>query len=212
MTMLAENDVRHDSEVSPSRPAGRVAIGVMLVVVGGLWMADRLEWFDVKAELVLPLLVLAVGVALVALSFEGDHPGLVVLGVVLALFTLLTSIAPTEGFRGGIGDRTHNIGSVLELESPYRLGIGSMTLDLRDLAVEGIVDVEADVGLGELIVRVPEGVAVDVEARSGAGEVSVFGQRSDGVDVDRTFTTPGDASDRLVIDVGVFMGQVEVRR
>lgn len=212
MTMLIEPEVQEQPPTSHPFPSGRVAMGALLIVLGGLWMAERLEWFEVDAGLVLPLLVLAVGVVLVALSFEGDHPGLVVLGVVLAVFTLLTSIAPTEGFRGGIGDRNHDVTTMGELDTPYRLGIGSMTIDLRDLRVEGIVNVEADVGLGELIVRVPEGVAVDVEARSGAGEVSVFGQRSDGVDVSRSYTTPGDAGDRLVVDLGVFMGQVEVRR
>jgi predicted membrane protein len=99
-----------------------------------------------------------------------------------------------------------------DLESPYRLGIGSMRIDLSDLRIEGTVEIEADVGLGELLIIVPDDVAVDVEARSGAGEVRIFGERSDGIDVQDEFRSSGSARDVLVIDAGVFMGQVEVRR
>ena len=191
---------------------GRVAMGALLVVVGAVWLAERLDWVDIEAGLVLPLLVTVVGVVLIALSFEGEHPGLVTLGVILAVLTLLTAVTPTEGFRGGIGDRRHEAATMSQLESPYRLGIGSMRIDLRDLRIEGTVEVEADVGLGELLIIVPDDVAVDVEARSGAGEVRIFGERSDGIDVQDEFRSPGSDRDVLVIDASVFMGQVEVRR
>jgi predicted membrane protein len=136
----------------------------------------------------------------------------VTLGVILAVLTLLTAVAPTQGFRGGIGDRRYEPATMSDLESPYRLGIGSMRLDLTDLRIEGTVEVEADVGLGELLIIVPDDVAVDVQARSGAGEVRLFGEQNDGIDVEDSFTSSGSARDVLVIDAGVFMGQVEVRR
>ncbi|MDH3248967.1 MAG: cell wall-active antibiotics response protein [Acidimicrobiia bacterium] len=202
--------------VQASRPrqsnGGRVAMGALLVVVGAVWLAERLDWIDIGAGLVLPLLVTAVGVVLLALSFEGEHPGLVTLGVILAVITLLTAVAPTQGFRGGIGDRRHEPVNMSDLDSPYRLGIGSMRIDLSDLRIEGTVEIEADVGMGELLIIVPDDVAVDVEARSGAGEVRIFGERSDGIDVRDEFRSPGSDRDVLVIDAGVFMGQVEVRR
>ncbi len=187
-------------------------MGALLVVVGAVWMADRFDWIDIGPELVLPLLVSAVGVVLLALSFEGDHPGLVTFGVILAVITLFTAVAPTQGFRGGVGDRRIDPSSMSELESPYRLGIGSLRIDLSELPVEGTVEIEADVGLGDLLVIVPEDVAVDVQARSGAGEVRIFGERTEGIDVEDSFTTSGSARDVLVIDASVFMGQVEVRR
>lgn len=187
-------------------------MGALLVVVGFVWMADRLEWIDIGAGMVLPLLVTAVGVTLLALSFEGEHPGLVTLGVILAVITLLTAIVPTQGFGGGIGDRSHDPASISALESPYRLAIGSMRIDLSGLRIEGTVEVEAHVGMGELLIIVPDDVAVEVEATSGAGEVRIFGERSDGIDVRDEYRSAGSARDVLVIDAGVFMGQVEVRR
>jgi hypothetical protein len=187
-------------------------MGALLVVVGAVWMADRFEWIDIGPALVLPLLVTAVGVVLLALSFEGDHPGLVTFGVILAVITLFTAVAPTQGFRGGVGERRIDPTSMSDLESPYRLGIGSLRIDLGDLGVEGTVEIEADVGLGDLLVIVPDDVAVDVQVRAGAGEVRLFGERSEGVDVEDSFTTSGSPRDVLVIDASVFMGQVEVRR
>lgn len=197
-----------------SRPpsGGRIAMGALLVVVGAVWMADRLDWIDIGAGMVLPLLVTAVGVTLLVLSFEGEHPGLVTLGVILAVLTLLTAVVPAEGFRGGIGERTYEPATSGAIESPYRLAIGSMQIDLSDLRVEGAVEIEADVGLGELLIIVPDDVAVDIEARSGAGEVRIFGERSDGIDVRDSYRSSGSDQDVLVIDAGVFMGQVEVRR
>ena len=212
MTIVDDrNEVVEAQALRPSL-GGRIALGALLVVVGAVWMADRLDWIDIGAGMVLPLLVTAVGVVLLALSFEGEHPGLVTLGVILAVLTLLTAVAPTQGFRGGIGDRRHEPVSMNELESPYRLGIGSMRIDLSDLRIEGTVEIEADVGLGELLIIVPDDVAVDVEARSGAGEVRIFGERTDGIDVQDEFRSSGSNRDMLVIDAGVFMGQVEVRR
>ncbi len=211
MTIVDDREV---VQTTKSRPpiGGRIAMGALLVVVGAVWMAERLDWIDIDAGMVLPLLVTAIGVVLLALSFEGEHPGLVTLGVILAVLTLLTAVAPTQGFRGGIGDRRYEPATMSDLDSPYRLGIGSMRLDLTDLRIEGTVEVEADVGLGELLIIVPDDVAVDVQARSGAGEVRLFGEQTDGIDVEDSFTSNGSARDVLVIDAGVFMGQVEVRR
>ncbi len=212
MTMVDER-----KEVTDQRPAGtpsggRLALGALLVVVGAVWLADRVGWFDIDASLVLPLLLTAVGIVLVVLSFEGEHPGMVTFGIILMVLTLLASVAPTRGFTGGVGERRYEPTTMSAIDSPYRLGIGSMRLDLRDVAVEGRVEVEADVGMGDLLVIVPDDVAVDVQARSGAGEVRLFGERTEGVDVEDTFVSPGSSQDVLVIDAGVFLGQVEVRR
>ncbi len=212
MTVLDERteSVQQAERRPPSN--GRLAMGGLLVVVGAAWMAERFGWIDIGPELVLPLLVTAVGVVLLALSFEGEHPGLVTFGVILAVITLFTAVAPTQGFRGGVGERRIEPTSLSDLDSPYRLGIGSLRLDLSDLRIEGTVEVEADVGLGDLLVIVPDDVAVEVQARSGAGEVRLFGERTEGVDVEDSFATEGSPRDVLVIDAGVFMGQVEVRR
>ena len=73
-------------------------------------------------------------------------------------------------------------------------------------------DTEISLGIGELIVIVPDGVDLVIDARAGLGNVIVFGQESAGVGPDIDYTTPeaGDAVLRLDVDVAI--GQVEVRR
>ena len=43
--------------VQASRPrtpiGGRIAMGALLVVVGAVWLAERLEWIDIGAGMVL---------------------------------------------------------------------------------------------------------------------------------------------------------------
>jgi hypothetical protein len=112
------------------------------------------------------------------------------------------------------GDRTHVVTDVGDLASDYRLGAGTLTVDLRDLELpDGTTDVTASVGMGELVVRVPPGVAIDGEARVGMGEVAAFDTSRGGVAPTLTLRRPGDTSDDvLVLELRVGLGSIEVTR
>ncbi len=91
-----------------------------------------------------------------------------------------------------------------ELESVYRLAIGQMTLDLRDMPFEdGVTEIEASVAMGELLVEVPSDVTVEVRAHVQAGDIEVFGDDENGwdVDVNRRVGT-GEQVVRLDLKVG----------
>jgi len=68
--------------------------------------------------------------------------------------------------------------------------------------------------MGDLVIRVPQGVTVDAEARSGAGEVELFGRHSDGLDVTRTTArdTGAPGAGTLHVDADVGLGRVIVVR
>ena len=96
----------------------------------------------------------------------------------------------------------------------YKLGIGEATLDLTELSTPGRhVEVDAHVGIGHLIVIVPDDVPVRLHAEARLGEINEFGQTFDDDDghVSRTrrYGPPGDP--QVVVDAGVTVGQVEVR-
>jgi predicted membrane protein len=76
----------------------------------------------------------------------------------------------------------------------------------------GTTAVEARVGVGELVVEVPDGVSFQVVASSGLGEVQVLGEQEGGVAnrVDATVEAGGDR--RLELDLRVGIGQVRVER
>ena len=69
------------------------------------------------------------------------------------------------------------------------------------------------VGIGDLVVRVPDDVTVRVDARAGAGQVTLFGKTSDGRSVHEQTTEVGSAPARvIVLDARVGLGQLEVQR
>lgn len=198
---------------SRNRAAPRFVVGLVMVLIGGLWLLERTGAVDLNVTSVLALGTVTTGVALMFLARDGIHLGLVVFGTILGLLTLVTLAAPFEGFQGGIGDRTFLIGTVDEIEADYNLSMGKLVLDLStvdDFDVE--TTLSASIGMGELLIVVPDGTAVSVDARIGAGQLEVFGELVDGVGIDRSFTSPGFGDGPgIELDLAAFAGRVEVR-
>lgn len=203
--------VEGESTATSRRP--QVVAGVVLVLIGALWLLERLGIVSLTVTTVLAIATIVIGIALMILASDGPHAGLIVFGTILAVIATLTAAAPLEGFQGGVGERQVRVAQLADLEPEYNLAMGELTIDLRGIDVlEGETVMEASVGLGQLVIRVPEGVAVSVQAAAGAGELQVLGETADGLGVDQTFRSANfdEASDRLVIQAEVFMGRVEV--
>lgn len=202
----------------PARPVGRFVLGGLLVLAGALWLAERADWIALSPGVVLAVALFGLGVALLALAFDGPHTGLVVAGGFLAAATLVVAVVePLDFARGGVGDRRYQATTLADLRPDYHLGIGTMTLDLGglvDLPAGDSPSVTATVGLGELRVSVPSGMLVEVRASAGAGEVVLFGTREAGVGVDQVYTSPAfeGAESRMRFDLRVIAGRVEVVR
>jgi predicted membrane protein len=193
--------------------APRVVAGGVLVLVGALWLLERLDVFELTVTTVLAIGTIVVGLALMVLATDGPHSGLIVFGTILALVTTLTAAAPLEGFQGGVGERDVEIAEVADLLSEYNLAMGNMTIDLTELGdIDRLVTVNASVGMGELVILVPEGLPVSVEAAAGAGDLEIFDRQANGLSVDQTFESEGfdEATSGLIIEADVFMGRVEV--
>lgn len=212
------------SDTPPPPPArtgpslGRIVLGGLLFLIGIGWLLDSLE-VDVPWEAALPVLLIVVGVVLVATasSQRAGHGGLIALGVVLTVL-LLVGTTVSFPFAGGVGERRERPTSVQDLSDRYRLGIGSMTVDLRDLSASGDLAVEARVGIGELVVLLPPEAGFRARARSGVGEIRIGdgGQQHErsGVDVERTYESAdlARATLRFDLEVSIGIGRVEIRR
>jgi hypothetical protein len=205
----------------PSAPADRqgpatatVLVGALLVLVGIGWLLDA-AGVQVPWRALLPAALIAVGLACVAGAFRGRQHALMAVGVAL---TVVVSVAVAADWdldvplAGGVGDRTERPATPAEL-AEYELGVGNLLVDLRQLQVPpGTTVVEARLGVGELVVELPDGVTVEVAAGSGLGEVQVLGQQEGGFG-SRIDTTEGDGGDRrLRVDARVGLGQVRVER
>jgi hypothetical protein len=193
--------------------AATVLVGALLVLVGIGWLLDA-GGVEVPWRAILPAALIAVGLACAAGAFQGRQHALMVVGVAL---TLVLSVAVAADWdldlplAGGVGDRTERPATPAELRR-YELGVGNFQLDLRQLQVPaGTTAVEARVGIGELDVRLPDGVAVDVVASSGLGQVQVLGREEGGL-ASRVETSAGDGDRRLRLDVRSGLGQVRVER
>ncbi len=68
--------------------------GGVLILIGLLWLLERLALIDISVTAVLGLATMVTGISLMLLARDGAHGGLVVLGTILALITLITATAP----------------------------------------------------------------------------------------------------------------------
>ena len=188
--------------------------GLTLLAVGVIWFLDASNVMSISWYAVFAVVLMVVGLGLMIGSFTGEHGGLIALGIVLTV--LLTGATWADiRFEGGLGDRNITPVSVEELEPAYRITAGTLTLDLRQFDIPaGETFVAARVGAGELIVIVPQDLAVYVDWRVAAGDVKVFNHERSGVLLEDSTTTPDyqNAEQRLHLDLIVTTGTIEVRR
>jgi len=187
--------------------------GGVLVLIGLLWLLERTGTIDISVTAVLALGTMVIGISLMLLANEGAHGGLVVFGTILALVTLMTAAAPFEGFQGGVGERVIEVSSVDDIRADYNVAMGTLTIDLREIVdLEAATRLTASVGMGELMIRVPEGTEFRVDANVGAGELEILGRTTNGVGIDETYQSPGfgQSSESLTLELQAFTGRVEV--
>lgn len=216
MTVLDSRTEQQPGGSAPSprrRLAPQIVAGGVLLVIGALWLLERLGAIDLTVTTALAVGTIVVGLALMYLATDGPHGGLIVFGTVLALVATLTAVAPLEGFQGGVGERLVEATEVAELQAEYNLAMGNLTIDLTDLeALDQATTLSASVGMGELVIRVPEGMPVSITASAGAGQATIFDRNAEGLGVDLTFESDSFAASSagLTVEAEVFMGSVEV--
>lgn len=188
-------------------------LGVLLAAAGALALLDAVG-VDVRWDVALAVGAIGTGVAVVAgVALRRRTGGLVVVGLVLATLAVAVSAVDVR-LEGPIGSRVYSPVETSDVKRDYDMSIGDLELDLSNAALAaGDTEVDANVGIGELRVTVPDGVAVDVDASASAGEVTVFGRSESGVDADLSASIHAPRSDRtLRIDAHVGLGDVVVER
>jgi Cell wall-active antibiotics response 4TMS YvqF len=193
-------------------PVGRIVVGLLVLAAGAFWLFDSLDVIDISWTIFFPVALIITGIGVLAASPGHTEGGLIGLGVVLSVLTVVTSVSPLDVFSGGMGQRTYAPASTAELEEEYTLGIGEMELDLSGLEVsEGTFSVKASVGMGQLRVRVPTDVNVVATGSAALGQVELLGEDQGGVgpQLETRLDVPGSPV-TIELEASVGMGQVEV--
>ena len=195
-----------------SKKFSRMILGTTLVLGGFFAIALRSGWMSVGGiDNLLAMALIGVG-AVVFLGAWFRRPfGFLALG--LLLFAMLASASFVGAKWGdGVGERAYQPKSLSELRNRYRLGAGSLKLDLTKIDFTKrarVVDVE--LGVGEVAVEVPADTSVAVATTTRGGEVTLFGKTNERTS--RKFTI-GDATKppQLTLNVRAGVGAIEVAR
>ena len=204
----------------PPRPPKKPSLfapvlGALFAAAGLFGLLAVLDIYDVDVAAALAAGVVIVGAAIAfgALT-QRRVGGLVFLGLILLAAFAVAAITPVS-VGAGVGEKTERPTTVTALDSSYEHGIGDLELDLSDITLPaGTTSVDASVGIGKLVVTVPQDVALVIDAHAGVGSIDLLGARDDGVDADRQLSLPGSTPDAPVLDLeaDIAVGDIQVQR
>jgi phage shock protein PspC (stress-responsive transcriptional regulator) len=198
----------------PGRTVGRIALAALIgVAVLGAGIGVGLL-AALGGGVVIAILAVVTGLALIGTAFVGGARWLIVPALALVLPLGIVSAAGLK-LDGGVGDRDYRPATVSQLQDDYKLGIGSLIVDLRDvdLPADQTTNLNVRVGLGEAVVYIPSDACVTSDVQIGVGGSDVLDRGNSGVDVNYVEQASAPTGRPTVhVDANIGMGVVEVVR
>lgn len=203
-----------------------LAMGLAVVAFGGAMMLhDAQGWTSDATVIALASALGALALVILVGGLTGRRAGFTgFVAIVVALLTWLAAVTPSLHVADGAGDPTWRPVSTAT-DTEYDLGFGSATLDLDGLTARSgsAIDagaIDAEVGVGELRIEVPQDVTVRVVGEVGGGDIEIRQDSEDGFDttidssrggmderIDRVF---GDGDPTVTVDASVGFGQLVI--
>lgn len=162
----------------PRSPLTSVFAGLAVIaaVIGtGAHLAGA-DWFTVGRIAALALAVLGVGMLIDALQRRRPNTratGLVWLAIMVGVVAVVATLAVSgrPWLSGGVGERSYHPQGVEQLEPTYELGVGTTTIDLRDVGpLDHDRTIEIRQGIGDVKVMLPSDIRVDTQCHTGVGD------------------------------------------
>ena len=196
---------------TPPSPLGQITIGVTIISLGLLAVIDRVSTaIDADPRHYFALAVVTLGLGVLVGTYFGRARWLIPIGLLLVPVMVGTSVA--DAFDGNW--ETPELVRPADfsgLAATYERGAGELVIDLTDLPWSGqTVTFNAEVGVGELELIVPDGVAVEARGDVGIGEFASVEGSEGGFGIDRTFTVAGTGLGTVVANLEVGMGRIVV--
>jgi hypothetical protein len=194
------------------RGLGLVAIAIVAFL--GLSALAAIAAFAVGLGWGVPvaIVIIAIGALIALAALRGGARWLIPPAVALAIGGGVAAASDLD-LRGGIGDREYHPVATRSIPADgYRLGVGRLVVDLRDLnwQKQSVLPLKVSLGIGQADVFVPARVCVTGTTHVGAGESEVVGELNDGADVDHSVGIGAHATPRLDLDASVDAGQLRV--
>lgn len=194
-------------------PLGWYVVAAVLLVVSALAVIDNVAAVEVTLGQYFGSGLVVLGVGLVVGAWWGRARLLVLLGMV-ALPLAVTAAFVTVPLEGGTGDHEYRPQSLGELQREYRLVGGRIWLDLSHLQTGSEpIPIAASVGVGSLVVVIPDNARVEVDARVDGGQLSLFDGYQTGTGLADRVERPGRAGGpSLILTLEAGIGSVWVVR
>jgi len=202
---------QHQETTSKRRSMGRIIGGGLVILVGIGWLLDLTTDISIGWQLLVPLALMLVGLGIMAGAQNQNVSGLIGVGVVLTILTVMISTVGSAGPWAGTGRTVERPQVLADVVDNYDHGAGDYTLDLSKVTFTTDRVINIDLGVGASRIIVPENATVIVHAETGIGELTVFGERAEGVglSMDRTI---GDGEPTIEINADLGIGELEIRR
>ena len=155
-------------------PFGSLTVAALFVYAGAAVMLDRLDAVDMDIGVFFAIALAITGTGLLVSAFAVPARGLIFLGVLLCVPALLLAGADVR-WGTGIGEVRVSVTDTEDLADEYRHGVGQMVVDLRHLDPDRTDhSVELSLGVGEMLVYVPDNIFTTADLSVGAGNIRVW--------------------------------------
>lgn len=194
---------------SPRSPLGWYVLGGVLVAIGLLALATNVVGADVELGQFFGLALAVIGIGLVVGTWWGHARLLILLGILLLPFAIVSSFL-TAPIEGGVGLHRFGPANADELRAEYRLLGGRMELDLTEMAAaDGPIEIFASVAAGQMYLALPDDASVEVDAEVGAGQLGVLGAWQAGSRLVDRYVREGDGP-RFILHLELGIGSLWV--
>lgn len=200
------------TEKPPGSRLSRYTFALGLVALGTLAMLDNAGILDVTAAQYAAVALISAGAGLVVGSVLGRARSLIFWGLLLVPFVLVADQIDLPA-DGASGDRLYAPTSANEVEAQHRMFAGNMSFELSEMEWGADpVEINANLGMGQIEIEVPEGVDVKFRGHVGIGAVNLFGRERSGSNVGLKVDEETGEGPELIVDADMFIGEIVVRR